>query len=227
MLLLGVLALLAGTLGWLLWFSDVVVVDEVTVEGLDKLPAAKVLDAADVTVGTPLIRLDVEGPEQRVRALAPVSSVQVTRQWPRSVTITVVERQPVAVLTEGPTARALDRDGVLFRRYPTPPTGLPRVQADDLAALSAGAARDDALREVAAVVTALDDSTSRRVDYVQVSSLDAIELVLRNGVRVQWGSAADSEVKAEVLAAVMQVPAAVYDVSVPTMPTTSGQAPAS
>ncbi|CAN5849890.1 hypothetical protein BH20ACT6_BH20ACT6_18130 [soil metagenome] len=233
MLVLLVAAGLAAAAGWLLWFSDYVLVEEVRVEGLVEMPADKVLDAAGVPVGSPMVRVDLDAPTQRVRGLAPVSAVEVTRDWPHSVTITVTERQPLAVLSEGSSYRALDRDGVLFRRYTDLPEGLPRVQADDLASAArgagdaGGAARADALREVAAVVEALDDSIARRVDYVQVSSLDAIELVLRDGVRVQWGSAADSDVKSDVLTAVMQVPAASYDVSVPTMPTTAGQAPSS
>jgi cell division protein FtsQ len=38
---------------------------------------------------------------------------------------------------------------------------------------------------------------------------------------VRWGSAEDSARKAEVLTVLLRVPAAVYDVSVPELPTTS------
>ncbi len=228
--LLVVLAVVAaaGGVGWLLWFSDHVTVDEVAIQGVDTLSPTKVRSAAAVPVGTPLARVDLDGPAARVRALAPVASVEVSRDWPDTIRISVTEREPVAVLTESDTYRALDRDGVLFRRYAEAPANLPLVRADDLAAATrgrAGAARADALREVAAVVVSLDRPVSRRVDHVEVASLDAIELVLTDGVRVRWGSAEESVAKAQVLTAVLQVPAATYDVSVPTMPTTSGQPP--
>ncbi len=225
LLLVLVVAALVGGAAWVLWFSAYVRVDEVAIQGLDRLSEATVRSTADVPVGEPLIRVDLDAATERLQALAPVASVEVSRAWPHTVRITVTERQPVAVLAENDTYRALDRDGVVFRRFPDPPPGLPLVRADELAAAvkgPAGAARADALREVAAVVEALDASVARRVDHVEVASLDAIELVLRDGVRVRWGSAADSAAKAEVLTAVMRVPASAYDVSVPSMPTTSG-----
>jgi len=70
------------------------------------------------------------------------------------------------------------------------------------------------------VIASLDRSIARKVDHVEVASMDAIELVLSNGKQVQWGSAAQSALKARVLATLLEVNASVYDVSVPEQPTT-------
>jgi len=61
----------------------------------------------------------------------------------------------------------------------------------------------------------------RRVDHVVLSSADSILLELRDGDQVRWGSAESSQQKAAVLAALLQIPATVYDVSVPEQPTTA------
>ena len=56
-----------------------------------------------------------------------------------------------------------------------------------------------------------------------MKSLDAIDLRLRDGRTVVWGSAAESADKAEVLDALLKRPHAQrYNVSVPGQPTTSG-----
>ena len=52
-----------------------------------------------------------------------------------------------------------------------------------------------------------------------MGSVDEIELVLANGRRVVWGSAEDSEAKAEVLAVLLKRPGNQIDVSVPGRPT--------
>jgi len=225
----GLLALGAAVVvvaaGWLLGWSDLLAVDQVRVAGARVLSDREVARAAAVRTGTPLARVDLEATAARVRELAAVADVEVSRDWPGTVSIEVVERQPMAVLQEGAEFRALDAAGVVFRSYATPPDRLPLVRADQLAGAGSGSpevVRAEALREVAAVVEALDARVAEGVEHVEVASLDAITLVLHEGAVVQWGSAEDSALKAEVLAALMQVPAATYDVSVPQLPTTSG-----
>ena len=213
-----------GIGGWVVWFSGLLSVDEVRIQGTSVLSEQQVRRAAAVVSGTPLARVDLDATADRVRALAPVADVEVSRDWPGAVAIVVSEREAVAVLQRGDGYRGLDGAGVVFRSYAEPPPGLPLVRADELAAATDAAplAEQDALREVAAVVEALEGPVADRVDHVEVASLDAITLVLGDGDVVRWGSAADSSLKAEVLAALMRVPAATYDVSVPQLPTTSG-----
>ena len=74
--------------------------------------------------------------------------------------------------------------------------------------------------EAAAVVSALPDDLAPRVDHVSVATVDQIELALRDGRTVVWGSAEDSAQKAEVLEVLLGQEASVYDVSVPSNPTT-------
>jgi cell division protein FtsQ len=79
----------------------------------------------------------------------------------------------------------------------------------------------DALKEAAGVVSALPDDLVARVDHVEVQTIDQITLVLRDGREVRWGSAEESELKAKVLAELLDAqPAKIYDVTVPGSPTT-------
>jgi cell division protein FtsQ len=70
------------------------------------------------------------------------------------------------------------------------------------------------------VIDALPAHVARRVDTVEVASVDEIQLVLSNGRRVFWGSAEQSDQKAEVLAVLLERPGQQIDVSVPGRPTT-------
>lgn len=210
------LALVAGGV-WLTFFSDRLAVSGVEVRGTDSLSVGEVRAAADVPEGEPLATLDLGAVEARVSTLAPVRSVDVSRKWPDSVLIEVTERTPVAVVSIGGVFRGLDAEGVVFNRYRRAPAGLPRVEVDaDVA--------DDALVEAAAVVAALPADLATTVDHVEVRTVDQVSLELRNGRTVRWGSADDSEQKAEVLAGLLAAQEApVYDVSVPGQPTVCTQ----
>jgi cell division protein FtsQ len=69
---------------------------------------------------------------------------------------------------------------------------------------------------------ALPQSLLRRVDVIDADSVQAVQLVLRNGAVVDWGNAYASQRKAQVLRALLQRHAAHYDVSVPDAPAWSG-----
>ncbi|MDN4173037.1 FtsQ-type POTRA domain-containing protein [Nocardioides sp. SOB77] len=211
-----VVALVAGGV-WLVLFSDRLAVQGVEVRGTGTLSSGEVRAAADVPTGEPLATLDLGAIASRVETLAPVRSVDVSRQWPDSVLIAVEERTPVAVVSIGGEFRGLDAEGVVFDRFRQAPAGLPRVEvAADVA--------DDALVEAAAVVAALPGDLAAKVDHVEVRTVDQVSLALRDGRTVRWGSAEDSEQKAEVLAGLLAAQQApIYDVSVPGQPTVCTQ----
>lgn len=208
----AVLALVVGV-GWLFYGSSELAVEKVTVTGTSYLDADQVRKAADIRLGEPLARVDLDAVANRVGVLAPVKSVDVTRSWPHGISIAVTERQAVAVVDVGGVPRAMDDEGELFREYATAPADLPVVRT--------GADADNVARaEAAKVLAALPDALVQRLDHLEVASVDEITLVLRDGRVVVWGSAEDSAQKAEVLAVLLKQPARQYDVSVPGQPTT-------
>ncbi|GAA4108250.1 hypothetical protein GCM10022215_01810 [Nocardioides fonticola] len=214
LVLLGLVAVAAVAV-WAVWFSSWLSVAKVEVHGTSQLTAAQVENAARVPLGGPLATVDLGAIRTRVEALAGVASADVTRSWPDGVRIDVTERQAVAVVRIGGLLRGMDAGGVVFRTYRTAPVGLPAVTT------GAGTSAE-ALAEAAAVVTSLPQEVAVKVDHIDVRSVDAIALVLRDGRTVEWGNSTNSRQKAEVLGALLRQQARVYDVSVPSKPTTRG-----
>ncbi len=211
-LALLLVAALAGST-WLVLFSSYVTAQSVQVTGTQTLGESRVKRAAVVPTGTPLARVDLDAIAARVESIASVRRAEVSRSWPHTVHIDVTERTPVAVIDNGNGLESLDSEGVLFGSYGSRPRGLPLVRTEP-------GTRSEALVEAARVVVALPMQIATRVDVVEVASVDEIELVLANGRRVLWGSAEDSDHKAEVLAVLLKRPGQQIDISVPGRPTT-------
>jgi cell division protein FtsQ len=200
---------------WLAFVSSTLTVKHVDVQGESFLSQEQVLSAAHVPAGAHLVELDLGAIRSRVAGLAAVKHVDVSRSWPDGLLIKVTERRPVAVVEIAGRYQAMDAEGVLFRTYPRPPAGMPRV-------VSTATVSSDALAEAARVIASLPSGLAARVDHVGVRGLDQVSLVMRGGARVIWGSDAQSGVKAEVLIKLLARPAHLYDVSVPGQPVTSG-----
>lgn len=198
---------------WLVFFSSVMAVSGVQVEGNRLVSADAVRRAAAVPTGSPLATADLDAVTARVRRLVAVRSVDVSRAWPDRIRIDVVERRAVAVVEppEGGRLRGIDAGGITFREFNVRPKGLPVIRR--------GADTDTAaLAEAAVVAGSLPRTLATKVAYVEVGSQDRISLELGSGPTVVWGSAADSGNKARVLAALLSQQAAAYDVSVPGQP---------
>jgi len=224
LVLLG-LVVLAGVAVWVVAFSTLLDARTVAVRGLTSasgLSAAEVRAAAQVPTGEPLARVDLDAVRARlVAGLPPVEDATVERSWPHEVRIAVTERTAVAVWRDGDVRRLVDDHGVAFRTADGVPATYPLIE---LRAQGAAArTREPELRLAGAqVASALPETLARRVEVVEVRTVDAVVLRLGDGVTVMWGNADDSPAKAKVLQALLKQRADVYDVSVPAFPTTRG-----
>ncbi|WP_244927591.1 FtsQ-type POTRA domain-containing protein [Nocardioides sp. W7] len=209
------LGLVGGSV-YAVYFSTWLSVQGVEVAGTRTISEDVVRDAARVPEGEPLATVDLNAVRSRVESLADVRAADVTRQWPDQVLVRIEEREPVAVVEIGGQIRGMDDTGVLFRRYRSAPDDLPLVKAGP-------EADSETLQEAATVIAALPAGLVGEVARLEVDTVDEIRLVLRGDRQVMWGSADESELKAEVLGGLLRQEARWYDVSVPSRPATSNE----
>lgn len=211
---LAVVVVLAAVAVWAVGFSSLLTVREVRVLGAVSVSADQVRTAAEVPSGVPLARVDTAAIAERIEAIPRVASVEIRRGWPDVLVLVVTERTPLAVIREGTALTYLDASAARFGTVSVAPRGMPLVVA------SGANATTTALQVVAALPASLRSS----VTTVTARSRDDVVLALADGVTVRWGSADRSERKAAVLAGLLHVGAATYDVSAPDLPTSRGTA---
>ncbi|WP_200943017.1 cell division protein FtsQ/DivIB [Cellulomonas sp. Root485] len=222
---------LVGTLGWLLFLSPVLALDpaQVHIEGAGTVVAVdQVLGVVGAHATTPLPRLDTVRLRDEVLDVPGVREARVTREWPRGLAVVLVAREPVAAVPEQPGAATpgatpgqagfalLDMDGVQVGRVDAAPDGLPVVD------VPVGDKRT--LGAVLTVLQQLPADLLAQVGDVSARTQDTVTMTLRDGVRVDWGSASETPLKIAVLSALRASPAAagatVIDVSAPRLPIT-------
>ncbi|MFC8732456.1 cell division protein FtsQ/DivIB [Luteimicrobium sp. NPDC057192] len=217
------LAVLAavGALVWLAFFSPVLATraEDVRVVGAGSLvDTAEVEHIAAGADGVPLPRLDTVSLRTRMLDVRGVKDVSIVRDWPHGLTVRVTPREPVAAVPDQGRFALLDADGVRVATVGSAPKGVPVVT------VPLDAADHHALDAVLAVLGGLPDALGTQVTAAQASTQDTVELTLRKGVRVVWGSSQDSALKVRVLEALRSAKqtkhASVFDVSAPTLPVT-------
>nr|WP_246024022.1 FtsQ-type POTRA domain-containing protein [Nocardia yunnanensis] len=210
--LLGVIALIAvGLVGW---FTPLLAVRTVRVEGLSAIPEQQVQDALRVPDGLSMLRLDTDALAERVARLPKVRSARVQRVFPSTVEVTVVERTPVLYFETPEGTHLLDCDSVEFAIEPPGP-GVPKLITDH------PGGSDPATRAAVAVMSALPIPLRDQIGVgaVVARSVSDIALELRDGRTVLWGGTGDSARKAAVVGPLLSQPGKVFDVTSPNLVT--------
>ncbi|MFI2610037.1 cell division protein FtsQ/DivIB [Kitasatospora sp. NPDC018619] len=221
-------AALLGVLAWLVFFSSVLDVRTVAVQGPsdDTLTADQVREAVGRLGDGPLARVDLDGVRSRVEAIPRVARAEVWRGWPHTLRVKVVQRKAVAAV-KGDDGRftQVDAGGVSFATEPTPPEGVPVVelrlsqQANDVDGVIS---RAQLVQGAVTVAAGLPPEVAKRAGSVLVHSYDDIQLQLSGGVTVRWGSPEQTDRKARVLVALMNQKGTNFDVTAPEAPAVSG-----
>ncbi|MFC4499030.1 MULTISPECIES: cell division protein FtsQ/DivIB [Streptomyces] len=230
-IILVLLAVLLGVGGvWVLYGSQWTRVERVNVSGTQVLTPQQVLDAAAVPVGSPLISVDTDVIETRLREKLPrIDEVDVVRSWPHGIGLKVTERQPVLLVRKGSKFIEVDDEGVRFATVSEAPKNAPFLEMA-VSSSGSGAAslrrfgEGRLVREAVRVAGDIPAAVAKQTRSVKVRSYDDISLELADGRTIAWGSAERGALKGRTLIALMKASAAArhFDVSVPTAPASSG-----
>jgi len=205
----GAVVLVVALATWVVYGTGLLGVRQVRVSGIEVLSADEVLAAAGVRDGMALARVDLDGIEKRVAALAPVDRVIADRDWPGAIAIRVVERTPVAVVPQGKKYVLVDKHGVAFQTVGSRPGGLP------LARVPKPGPDDAATRSALEVLAALSPQLTKELSAVVVKGPASIHLELRGGRLIVWGDSSESGEKSEVATALLKQDGDRIDVSAP------------
>ena len=208
----AVIALMSVGLALLLYFTPIMSVRTLAVDGLAAIPRDEVVAAVAVRNGTPLLQVDTDDVADRVATIPRVASVRVQREYPSSLQVTVVERVAVAVKDLPDGTHLFDRDGVDFAIAPPPP-GVPYLDVDK------PGPSDPPTKAALQVLTSLNPDVARQVNRIAAPSVASITLTYDDGRVVIWGTNDRTDEKAEKLAALLTQPGHTYDVSSPELPT--------
>lgn len=192
-----VVATFATTLtgvGWLITRSPLLDIDRIEVYGVSGSSAAYVLQAAGIHRHRPMVDLHAGSAASHAERLPWVAQVEVTREWPATVRVRVVKREPVAVVASGSSGLALvDNTGQVVAVATQAPAGTVRLEG--VATPGPPGSRLPAAASLAVrVASIMEDRLGSRVEAIVADGAGTVDLRLRPagdlpGARVRMGGA--------------------------------------
>jgi cell division protein FtsQ len=220
LIVLGAFVALA-MLAWGLTRSPFLDVDRVRVNGTVHTTPADITAASGIHKGMAMFDVDGSDAEARIRAVPWILRAHVERHWPATVTITIVERLPVAAVPAKSGVAIVDTTGRVLVNAPTAPPNLPvllGLPPAGPAPTRIGGRGADLL----AVTLAMPPQVAQRVTAVVAADSGQVELRLKPTGVVRLGppdQLADKMLATQtVLTQVDLTRLAVLDVRVPASP---------
>lgn len=179
-------------------------IDHVRIVGVERTSTRAVLAAAEVSTGEPLVALDANRAARGVASLPWVADVSVDKDWPGSVVIEVVERQPAAVVKRTDGLVLVDHSGWVLAETTRRPADLAVVElAADVEELAVGDQLSPA--ELSAVVLAARAPEALRLAPGTVRTDDGDLVWAVDGVgRFRFGTLAELDAKFVAAAVVLE-----------------------
>lgn len=215
----AVILVVAGLLAYLV-FSPALAVRTLEVQGNRLVPQEQITAALAPLLGQSLTQISDEEVHALLADFPPVEDVSVAAAPPSTLSVTVVERTPVAILESDGKFLLIDSEG---RQLST----VASRDAVELPLIDGGtnAVNSAVFSSITDVLSSLPADIRKRLVHASAESIDSVELKLTDGKTIFWGSSEESGEKARVIAAMLTLPPQdppvnVFDVSTPSRPVT-------
>lgn len=202
-------------------YTPLMSVRTIEVEGTSRLDPATVQEALAPLEGRPLAQVSNAEVEALLEEFVLVQSYTVQRTPPSTLVVQLVEREPIGRYEQDAGEVVVDAAGVVL--WQVGGEDAPEEELT-LPVMDAGALGSEAFLAAGRVSLALPSDFRAQVAKITASSPENVVLHLTSGAIVTWGSAEDSQRKAQVLTslitATQDVGVSSYDVSSPDTPVT-------
>lgn len=193
MLALVVGSALAMALWWTLLHSPWFDVDVVSVQGAERTDPADVIEVAGITVGEPLLKVEISEAESAIAALPWIDTVDAATDLHGDVSFVVTERVPAAAVPGADGWLVVDADGRVLEQRPTAPADVTVVEGRAWHAEPGGWIGESALPALD-VAALLPLNLRSNVAAVRVGDA-GLQLVLFGGGVVELGDATELDQK--------------------------------
>ena len=210
---------LTAVAGWLLGWSSILTVKQIEVVGVSAnspIKSESIIALSGIRINEPMARLSGASVERELAQIPRIKSISLLRHWPHTVVLVIQERVPTAAIVKGNEFQLIDSESNQYATVAVLPTAVPTV-------LITGDYKTG-LKSAMSVITELPVLIRSQLTHVESSGTDGVQLTLRKGARIIWGSSEDFGLKSRVLATLLTGAGAnkvkIFDVSAPFAPTT-------
>lgn len=192
----------------LVFKTDFFIVSDIIVEGNKKLRVDSIVKASTCNVGENIFRIDTEKGENNLKLIPYVKNCKIKRQLPDKIIIEIEERREVAVIEYLEYTIYIDSEGYVLKiDNSEKEVKLPKITGLNMVHFEEGSNiyQDNSIGKLEDFITYSEDlKVFNRIDEVDVSNKEDINIRLNNGTLVAFGPLNDVKYKLSFLVEILE-----------------------
>jgi len=197
-LLVATLLLSLAAMLWIYTTTGVLNVKHIEISGNDRLDADYLRGLSGITADDHLLKMDVKAVEQALLSEPYVAEAHISRKFPNTVAIAIVERKPEGIISQNGKYYLVDQEGRVLEGLDKKPQGLLEIQGLDLPLLFAGQQIEtEGFDTIAVLLQNMPDQLKSITTSIGYKEGEGLYLQAK-GTKVIYGQSSDLSKKSEV-----------------------------
>ncbi len=170
------------------WLYPIFTVKQVNYEGQQHTTVEELEGAVGEVTGQNFLRVNTNQIATKVAALPWVAETKVSKQFPSTINVHIVEHQAVLYAPRSDGDHLVDTNGVTFVIEPHPEgaVAVTNTTEDD----------QEFFKSVISVLEAIGDENQSEIAEVRLAGSDSVEILLHDGRVIFWGASENNHDKA-------------------------------
>lgn len=186
-------------------FSGRYSVNKITILGQTNLTKDKILELAKIDMNKNIYIMNTKNIEKNLTANNYIQSATVRRKFPQEITISIVERIPVAsipitsgyvIIDENATAISIVQDEKSVKKPIISGISISNIKLKDIIPVKDKEALENILK-IIHLISSLD--LLDNISYIDLKNYDDISMTTNTGILVRFGNTDDMQYKVKVL----------------------------
>jgi len=174
--------------GYVLLQSPIFTISKISVQGNNKLNAGEIVQVSGIVTSMNIFKANLQTASERVKILPMIKEVNMRRDFPDTIVIKVVEREPVVLVIVDGNFVELDAEGYYLRKGNVTAAGLPVVTGMQVISEGPGKEVTGKRLDVALqVVQKLSSQLRDNLSEVHVDNVGLVTLYTLNGIECRLG----------------------------------------
>lgn len=191
--------------GYVLLQSPFFIITKITVEGNNNVTAEEIVQVSGLVTGMNIFKADLTIASAKVKVLPMIKEIEIIRDFPDTIVLKVIERQPAVLVVMDSDFVELDAEGYYLRKGNVATAGLPVVTGVQLRALGPGyKIADKGLNVALQVVQELAEQLRNNLSEVHVNNVGLVTIYTLDGIECKLGTAEDVGIKGDYFLQVIE-----------------------
>lgn len=171
--------------------TDFFIIDNIKVVGNNKIEEDMLIETSSIKVGENIFKISIKSGEENIRKLPYTKEIKISRKFPRTINMEIVERKEIAQIKSISSFLLVDNEGNVLDLKDAESESLPIIIGLQIDKKSHGDnvfSEIESESEVQFISEGLDIGLLKKMEKIDMENNGDVKITLTNGISIAFGT---------------------------------------